>query len=82
MKLAEVLEVIRYGTTVQLHSGKDGKLIAKTRKTLEAYRDVNILSVDCKLDLGRDHSVAIPYLYVWGASGDIEAIKNAKLKEE
>jgi hypothetical protein len=74
MKLKELLEVCRHDR-IELHSGKDGKLIAKTRKSLEKFGEVTVISVYCQVDCGRSHQTAVPYLYVFGGSYEIDEIK-------
>lgn len=75
MKLSDLLLVARY-TNIELHSGFDGKLVAKNPHSLQKYREVEILSVYTKIHTGRDNDFASPFLYVFGNTADIERIKN------
>lgn len=80
MLLGELLDVIKYDV-IHLHSGYDGKLIAKSRKILEKYSEVEVLSVYPKIDVDRDGRFAQPFLFVFGDEGGIKEVPRRRAHE-
>lgn len=78
MTIGDLLTVARFDP-IHLHSGKDGKLIAKSRKTLEIYSEVEVLSVYPKIDLNRDGNYARPFLFVYGDECGIREVRMSGL---
>lgn len=74
MKLSELLSVAKH-TSLELHSGFDGKVVATKTDSLQKYGDVEILSVYARIHTNRDNDFASPFLYVFGNASDIERIK-------
>lgn len=74
MTLKELREVCR-GNIIELHSGKDGRLIASSLATLDKYNSVKVLSVYPKIKTDKDELWAKAYLYVFGDENDIKKIK-------
>lgn len=77
MKLKEILAVCP-NSRIHLHSGFDGKLVAKTKNSLEAFSEVEVLSIYPKIECHKEADFAYPYLYVFGNSRDIADIKKAR----
>ena len=74
MKLRDLMEVSPY-IQIELASGRDGRIVAKSRDTLEKYGDVEVLSIHPKIRVNREGDWALPYLYVFGNARDIDKIK-------
>lgn len=74
MKLKQLCEMFRFDQ-IHLHESKEGKLIAKTSKTLERFHDVEVLQCYCKIESGKGSNWARSYVYVFGSSVDINRIK-------
>ena len=81
MKLIELLNVT-YRGTVELHSAKDGKFIARSRDSLNKYGNVEVRSVYPKLSLNRDCNEASAYLYVFGDNADICKVQSGGLNND
>lgn len=73
MKVKDLLETA--SCEVRLHDACTGVLVAKVRESLEKYREVEVVYIDCRLDFGHDHHFAKAYLFAYGSSFDIEDCK-------
>ena len=74
MTLGELLKVCEH-VPIQLHSAYNGKLVAKKRKSLERYSNVEVCSIYPRFELSRYGDFAQPYLYVFGHTYQIDEIK-------
>ena len=74
MKLQELMTVVGY-SQIELASGYDGRVVAKSRDTLEKFGEVEVLSIYPKIRVNREGDWARPYLYVFGNARDIDKIK-------
>lgn len=75
MYLKDLMAVFRY-CPIGLYSGFDGKLVAKSRKSLEKFGDVEVLSAYPKISLNASGDSSYAYLYVYGDHLDVERIRN------
>ena len=76
LKVKDLMDVARYAD-IELHSSFDGKLVAKSKKTLEKFGEVDVLSIWPRIDVSTDGSHAHPFLYVFGASQQILEVKKS-----
>lgn len=76
MKLHELMKVAKH-CQIDLVSGHDGRVVAKSQNTLEKYGDVEVLSVYPKIRINSYSDNAQPYLYVFGDANDIAKTKKA-----
>lgn len=77
MKLKELMDVCMY--PMELHSSKDGSLVASTKKSLEKYGEVEVMAIIPKMKMDKNGTHSQSYLYVYGNSIDIRNIKQEEL---
>lgn len=81
MTLAELMKIVDYGTEMELHDAKDGKLVASTSKGLEKYKDIELMGFKPHLKFSNKDRYANSFasvkavMYVWGLHYDIERIR-------
>ena len=76
MKVKDLYEIAKY-SSIELHSGFDGKMVASSPKGVEKFADAEILSIMPQIKVTK-HSCdyARTYLYVFVDNNDVERIKN------
>lgn len=74
MYLKELMSVFKY-CQIELHSGYDGKLVAKSRSTLEKYGEVTVLSAYPRISVNRDGDNAMAYIYAYVDYRDVDEIR-------
>lgn len=79
MKLKELLDVCWEFHEIELHSSRDGSLVATKRESLEKYGEVEVKSIYPKMKMDKTCTKARPYLYVYGSSVDIDKIRGLPL---
>lgn len=75
MKLKEFLSVCSDHARVELHSSYDGRIAASTRKSLEKYGEIDVISVYPCIKVTTDGSFATPYFYIYGSNYQIAEVK-------
>jgi hypothetical protein len=75
MKLKEFLSVCSDHARVELHSAYDGRIVASTRKSLEKYGEIDVISAHPCIKINTDGSFATPYLYIYGSHYQINEVK-------
>ena len=74
MKVKELVEMFRFDE-IHLHESKEGRIVAKTRATIERYNDADVLQCYCKIQSGKESNWAKSYVYAFVSSTDINRIK-------
>lgn len=74
MKVKELVEMFRFDE-IHLHESKEGRIVAKTRATIERYNEASVLQCYCKILSGKESNWAKSYVYAFVSSVDINRIK-------
>ena len=84
MTLAELMNIVDYGTEIELHNAKDGKMVANTPKGLEKYKEIELMGFKPHLKFSNRDRYANSFatvkaiMFVWGSHYDIKRIKESE----
>lgn len=74
MKVKELVEMFRFDE-IHLHESKEGKIVAKTRASIERLNEASVLQCYCRIESGKGSNWAKSYIYAFVSSTDIKRIK-------
>lgn len=74
MKVKELVEMFRFDE-IHLHESKEGKIVAKTRASIERFNEASVLQCYCRIESRKDSNWAKSYIYAFVSSTDIKRIK-------
>ena len=71
------MNICDYATVLELHDSIDGKKVAFNQKSLEKYKEVEVIGFHphLKVDKSERNAMVMAVLYVWGSHSDIQDVK-------
>jgi len=74
MTVKELVEIFRFDE-IHLHEGKEGRIIAKTRASIERFNEASVLQCYCRIESRKDSNWAKSYVYAFVSRVDVDRIK-------
>ena len=74
MKVKELVEMFRFDE-IHLHESKEGKIVAKTRASIERFSEAEVALCYCRIESRKDSNWAKSYVYAYVSSVDVNRIK-------
>jgi len=74
MKVKELVEMFRFDE-IHLHESKEGKIVAKTRASIEHFDEADVQLCYCRIESRKDSNWAKSYVYAYVSAADVNRIK-------
>jgi len=74
MTVKELVEMFRFDE-IHLHESKEGRIVAKTRASIERFNEADVLQCYCKIQSRTESNWAKSYVYAFVSSADVDRIK-------
>ena len=74
MKVKELVAMFRFDE-IHLHESKEGKIVAKTRASIERFDEADVQLCYCRIESRKDSNWAKSYVYAYVSAADVNRIK-------